>query len=74
MVTIYWLKGFKIERIIEIDRRYFFYRGSISSANIDSETPPAKTGEVSESDFKSYTEGDQYCPTLSILNMWYIYF
>lgn len=53
---------FKIERKIEIDGRYFFYWGSISSANIDSETPPAKTGEVSESDFKSYPEGNQYCP------------
>lgn len=53
---------FKVERIIEIDGRYFFYWGSISSANIDSETPPAKTGEVSESDFKSYAEGNEYCP------------
>ena len=48
---------FKIEIIIEIDGRYFFYWWSISLANIDSETPLAMTGEVSESDFNHTQKG-----------------
>ena len=53
---------FEISRKVKIDEKYFFYWGSINTMNIDEFSPPAKTGEVSESDYNSYIEGDLYCP------------
>ena len=53
---------FEISRKVKIDEKYFFYWGSINMRNIDEFSPPAKTGEVSESDYNSYIEGDLYCP------------
>ena len=40
----------------------FFYWGSINIGSIDEFSPPAKTGEVSQSDYNSYLVGDLYCP------------
>tara|TARA_B100000963_G_scaffold327820_1_gene315864 strand:- start:2730 stop:2948 length:219 start_codon:yes stop_codon:yes gene_type:complete len=48
---------FKISKKVKVDEKYFFYWG-----NIDEFNPPAKTGEVSESDYNSSIEGDLYCP------------
>ena len=53
---------FEISKKVNIDEKYFFYWGKINSGNIDEFSPPAKTGEVSESDYNSYIEGDLYCP------------
>ena len=53
---------FEISRKVKIDEKYFFYWGSINIMNIDEFSPPARTGEVSESDYNSYIEGDLYCP------------
>tara|TARA_B100001093_G_scaffold360392_1_gene345094 strand:+ start:791 stop:1024 length:234 start_codon:yes stop_codon:yes gene_type:complete len=53
---------FKISRKVKVDERYFFYWGNINIGNIDEFSPPVKTGEVSESDYNSYAEGDLYCP------------
>tara|TARA_B100001250_G_C19555026_1_gene680749 strand:- start:464 stop:697 length:234 start_codon:yes stop_codon:yes gene_type:complete len=53
---------FEISRKIKVAERYFFYWGSINIGNIDEFSPPAKTGEVSESDYNSYMEGELYCP------------
>lgn len=53
---------FEISRKVKVDQRYFFYWGSINIRNFDEFSPPAKTGEVSESDYNLYFEGDLYCP------------
>ena len=53
---------FEISRKVKIDEKYFFYWGTINIRNFDEFSPPAKTGEVSESDYNSYIEGDLYCP------------
>ena len=53
---------FEISRKVIVSERYFFYWGSINIGNIDEFSPPAKTGEVSKSDYNSYMEGDIYCP------------
>ena len=53
---------FEISQKVKIDEKYFFYWGSINIMNIDEFSPPARTGEVSESDYNSYIEGDLYCP------------
>lgn len=47
----------KLNEKLKLMENIFFYWGSISSANIDSETPPSKTGEVSESDFNHTQKG-----------------
>ena len=52
----------KLKEKLKLMEDIFSIGGRISSANINQETPPSKTGEVSESDFKSYSEGNQYCP------------
>ena len=53
---------FEISKKVNVDERYFFYWGSINIGNIDEFSPPAKTGEVSKSDYNSYLVGDLYCP------------
>ena len=53
---------FEISKKVKVDERYFFYWGSINIGNIDEFSPPAKTGEVSKSDYNSYLVGDLYCP------------
>ena len=53
---------FEISKKVKVDNRFFFYWGSLDIVNIDEFNPPAKTGEVSESDYNSYATGDMYCP------------
>ena len=53
---------FEISKKVKVDNRFFFYWGSLDIVNIDEFNPPAKTGEVSESDYNSYVKGDIYCP------------
>ena len=53
---------FEISKKVKVDNRFFFYWGSLDIGNIDESNPPAKTGEVSESDYNSYVKGDTYCP------------
>ena len=53
---------FEISKKVKVDNRFFFYWGSLDIGNIDELNPPAKTGEVSESDYNSYVIGDIYCP------------
>ena len=53
---------FEISKKVKVDNRFFFYWGSLDIGNIDEFNPPAKTGEVSESDYNSYVKGDIYCP------------
>ena len=53
---------FEISKKVKVDNRFFFYWGSLDIGNIDESNPPAKTGEVSESDYNSYVKGDIYCP------------
>ena len=53
---------FEISRKVKVNERFFFYWGSINIGNIDEFSPPAKTGEVSQSDYNSYLVGDLYCP------------
>ena len=53
---------FEISKKVKVDNRFFFYWGSLDIGNIDELNPPAKTGEVSESDYNSYVKGDIYCP------------
>ena len=53
---------FVISKKVKVDERFFFYWGSINIGNIDEFSPPAKTGEVSKSDYNSYLVGDLYCP------------
>ena len=45
---------FEISKKVKVDNRFFFYWGSLDIGNIDELNPPAKTGEVSESDYNSY--------------------
>ena len=52
----------KFQKKVKVDNRFFFYWGSLDIGNIDESNPPAKTGEVSESDYNSYVKGDIYCP------------
>ena len=53
---------FEVSRKVKVNERFFFYWGSINIGNIDEFSPPAKTGEVSQSDYNSYLVGDLYCP------------
>ena len=53
---------FEISKKVKVDNRFFFYLGSLDIGNIDELNPPAKTGEVSKSEYDSYMEGDTYCP------------
>ena len=53
---------FEISKKVKVDNRFFFFCGSLDIGNIDELNPPAKTGEVSESDYNSYDKGDIYCP------------
>ena len=53
---------FEISQKVKIDEKYFFYWCTINIRNFDEFSPPARTGEVSESDYNSYIEGDLYCP------------
>ena len=53
---------FEISKKVKIDNRFFFYWGSLDIGNIDELNPPAKTGEVSKSEYDLYTVGDMYCP------------
>ena len=53
---------FEISKKVKVEERYFFFWGSINVGNINEFSPPAKTGEVSKSDYNSYLVGDLYCP------------